>query len=122
MFSTMQRTWGVRIRAVTAAVAVMALLASAFAAPLEIDHRVLSTQAAAVSVANVGSDDGGRVQLASSTECHAGHSCMPVIMPRLEVQGLEHFDSPLGLPRVRDYLALGVRYRLFHPPRILSQV
>lgn len=121
MFNAMRRIWGVRMRAVIAAAAIMALLVSAFAVPPEIDHEAMQSRAAAVSVANVGSDDGGRIQLASSVECHAGLSCIPAIMPS-DGQGLSHADTAPHPSHNTEYRTLGVLYRPFQPPRILSQV
>ena len=79
------------MRAATAAVIILVLLVSAFSERLELDHGVSHTQAAAVSVNDIGSDDGSRVKIASSAECHAGLSCIPAIMPGDE-QGLEDVD------------------------------
>ncbi|MAQ45019.1 MAG: hypothetical protein CL812_04040 [Confluentimicrobium sp.] len=121
MFNAMRRIWGVRMRAVIAAAAILALLVSAFAVPPEIDHEAMQSRAAAVSVANVGSDDGGRIQLASSVECHAGLSCIPAIMPS-DGQGLAHADTAPHPSHNIEYHTLGVLYRPFQPPRILSQV
>jgi len=121
MFNAMRRIWGVRMRAVIAAAAIMALLVSAFAVPPEIDHEAMQSRAAAVSVANVGSDDGGRIQLASSVECHAGLSCIPAIMLS-DGQGLSHADTAPHPSHNTEYRTLGVLYRPFQPPRILSQV
>ncbi|GEM_PF-2418151 len=121
MINAMRRIWGVRMRAVTAAVVVLALLVSAFAAPPEIDHEVPHTQAATISITNVGSDDGGRVQIASSVECCAGLSCIPAIMPG-DGQGLAHADTAPHPSHNFEYHTLGVLYRPFQPPRILSQV
>lgn len=105
-----------------AALAVIALLASAFPATMEIDHLSQPTQSAASSADHVKNLEEGRIDLASSTECHAGYGCTPVIMSSDAQQLLEHFDSAQVFPGVLTYYPLGTRYRLFHPPRILSQV
>lgn len=122
MFRALHRIWRMRIRAATAALAVVALLAAASSYPLELDHRVPNAQPAAVSITDIDGDGGVHVQHASNTECHIGHSCTPALIPCDPQHNLERFDSSPVLPHVPDCYDLRVKYRPFHPPQILSQV
>lgn len=116
----MQRNRIVWLRAVTVSAAVMAILLSALAMSPEFDHRVLPTQSAIASVADVGVADDGLARPAADAKWHIGHACLLAIMPGNEL-ALTRFDSTPELPRVTGYKLSGARYPPFHPPRFLSQ-
>lgn len=121
MFRTMETKWVVWIRAVTASVAVLAILVSALSMSPEINHRILPEHPAVASVADVGPADDGAAKHAGDTKCHIGHSCILAIMPSNE-STLTHFERAPDFRRAISYLSSAAEYLLFHPPRILSQV
>lgn len=121
MFRSMQKNWVIWIRAVAGAAAGLAILVSALAMSQEIDHRVLPTQPAVASAADVGLADGSHADPAADADCHVGHSSMLAIMPSNDM-ALTCLDSAPELPRATRYLPSVAGYLPFHPPRILSQV
>lgn len=121
MFRSMQTTWGVWMRAVTTAVAIMAILVSATMLSHDIDRPDQITQVAVVSVTDKGSAAEGHDTAVQIVDCHFGHSCVFVIMPS-DVLALLHIGSARAFPKHTEYLPSSSGYPPFHPPRALSQV
>ena len=109
------------MRAVTIAVAILAILVSALAMSPDINQRVLFSHPAVASMSDTDVADHGSTLPAPDTKCHVGHSCTLVIMPSSEIL-LASFDSAPDFSPVTGYHSSISGYLPFHPPRILSQI
>lgn len=111
--------------AVTIATVVMAIFVSMLAMSPALDHHVLSTEPATVSVVGATVDAGvandGIAQPAVGSNCQFGHFCAAAIMPGIgtNVVGLMGALSHSG---PADFQPSKAAYLLFHPPRDVSQV
>jgi hypothetical protein len=121
MFRLKIAKWTVRLHAVTVIAVVSALLYSALAVAPEFDHHNPSAQSANELVTHVAGVGNDAEKTVPGVNCHLGHSCLAVIIPNsslIPVGGVgssEFQSNPLFTPS-------GVRYLLFQPPRLLSQV
>lgn len=121
MFRTMQRLFGVWMRVVITAFAIMVIVVSAAMGAQEMDHRDQSVQIAVASIANTDlAVDNNNAAVPTAT-CHLGHSCVFVIMPSEDL-ALSRAIRVREFPRPEQYFPSGSRYPPFHPPRSLSQV
>ena len=121
MFRSMQRNWVIWMRTVTVTAAILAILFSALAHSSELDHRVLPTQGDVTSDTVLGLGDDGHAVSTAETGCHAGHSCMFVILPSNNL-ALTRFHFALQLFHLASYLPSQAGNLPFQPPRTLSQV
>lgn len=121
MTIVLRRNWSAKGRAATAAVTILALLFFALKPPPEIDDRILSTEVADVSIVHGGSELGGRVQIASSAECHFENGCIPEIMPSLG-SDIDQFNSASQTSGLTKNHASRITRQPYHPPQFFSQV
>ncbi len=121
MFRSVQKNWGLWIRAVTVTAAVLTILVSVLAMPTEIGHQVPLTQPAITLAADTHAVDTPAVQFVPDTNCHGGLSCVLAIMPN-DGLALTRFESAQEFPRLARYNPSRAGYLPFQPPRILSQV
>ena len=121
MFRPMLRNWVVWVQVVTVTASVMVLIFSAIVVSQEIDHHVLPTQLAFDSVVDAGLVDSDLAQSESEAHCHSGHSCTAAILPGKQLT-LKRFGLAPEFPSIARYPLSGAGCRLFHPPRIHSQV
>ena len=124
MFGSVQKNWGVWMRAVTVTAAVMVIVISALAISPEIDHHDPSTQpdialvvdTDAVNIVSVQS-----VQSVPDTACHGGLSCVLAVMPS-DSSAMTRFKSVQEFPRLMRVNPSRAGHLPFQPPRNLSQV
>tara|TARA_R110000787_G_scaffold56629_1_gene129982 strand:+ start:78 stop:407 length:330 start_codon:yes stop_codon:yes gene_type:complete len=109
------------MRTVTVTAAILAILFSALAHSSELDHRVLPVQVSITSDTVLGLGDDGHASSEAETNCHAGYSCLFVIIPS-ENSALTRFHSELQLFHLAVFLPSEARNPPFEPPRILSLV
>ncbi len=121
MFRSVQKNWGLWMRAVTVTAAAVTILVSALAMSPEIDQYLPLTQPAITFVADTGTVDAPSVQFVPDTNCHGGHSCVLAIMPS-DGLALTRCESAQEFPRLTHYDPSRTGYLPFQPPRILSQV
>jgi len=121
MFRSVQKNWGVWMRAVTVTAAVVAIIVSALAMSPEIDHHVSLTQPSITFFADTGTVDTTSTQPVPDTNCHGGLGCVLAIMPS-DGLALTRCKSAQEFPRLTHYDPSRTGYLPFQPPRILSQV
>ena len=121
MFRSVQKNWGVWMRAVTVTAAVMVIVISALAISPEIDHHDPSTQPDIALVVGTDAVNIVFVQSVPDTACHGGLSCVLAIMPSNGL-AVTRRESAQEFPRLMRVKPSRAGYLPFQPPRNLSQV
>jgi hypothetical protein len=121
MFRSVQRNWVIWMRTVTVTAAILAIVFSALSLSSELDHRFLPTQDSITLDTELSIANDGHAASEAETSCHAGYSCLFVILPSNDL-ALTRLHSALPLFHLASYLPSQAGNLPFQPPRTLSQV
>ena len=121
MFRSKIAKWTGRLHAVTAIAVTAAFLFSVLAVAPEIDDHMLSVKTVSESVTYPARIGDAAEKIVPDVNCHHGPNCLAVIVPSGSLVPVNAVGSPERPTRLQ-VSSSGVRYLLFHPPRILSQV
>ncbi|WP_047033045.1 hypothetical protein [Hoeflea sp. IMCC20628] len=121
MFRLKIAKWTVRLYAVTVIAVTAAFLFSVLAVAPEIDHRIPSVQTAAELVIHSAVIGDAAEKIVPDVNCHYGPGCVAMILPSGSLVPAYVVGSPERPthPHIKSSL---VKYLLFYPPRLLSQV
>ncbi|MEP3300466.1 MAG: hypothetical protein ABJN75_05415 [Hoeflea sp.] len=121
MFRLKISKWTVRLHAATVIAVVSALIYSALAVAPEFDHHNPSTQSTNELVTHVAGVSDDAEKAVPGVNCHLGLHCLAGILPKSSLVPVgwvgsseRQFDPHFTLREVR--------YLIFQPPRLLSQV
>ena len=106
---------------VTVIAVTAAFLFSFLAVDPQVDHHIPSVQTAAELVSHSAGIGDAAEKIVPDVNCHYGPGCVAVIVPSGSLVPVYVVGSP-ERPTYPHVKASWVRYLLFHPPRLLSQV
>jgi len=109
------------VRTVTVVATVLAILVVALATELEISYQIPPDQTAIATLMDADCTDTDPAQTARDTKCNSVQNCIPALVPSNPLV-LTQSKSTQERPRMQGHQPTGAGFRLFHPPRTLSQV